>query len=307
MSNAFLRKAFASTATGSPRIVLIALADSADDEGKCHPGQRYLRVKTALSLSAIRAATSRLIQDGHITCKRGFDTNSKYILHPQIDSDSWAILTERLDWSAKNALLEKVGKNQKLLKKQKATNSNGTNDVIQNMDHLKTEKVIQNPNRSAPKYGSGCSTLQSRVIQNPDTNHNLSLTNSSQNPEEGESIESIDEASKKNPASKREILEIQKPIEVEQAIWDDYLTLRKAKRAGPLTKTALQIIQHDSKCAGISLEEALKYCIKKSWVGFEAEWYLNSKMRFTNVVKGPMNDTLRNSGFKANNSEDGVL
>lgn len=64
---------------------------------------------------------------------------------------------------------------------------------------------------------------------------------------------------------------IAKPAEVLQSVWDDFIALRKAKKA-PLSLTALQGIQRESDKAGISLEAALSMCCTRGWQSFRAEY-----------------------------------
>ena len=52
----------------------------------------------------------------------------------------------------------------------------------------------------------------------------------------------------------------------------DYIKVRKAKKAGDLTKTAFEGIEREAKIAGISTEDAVKICCERGWVGFKASW-----------------------------------
>ena len=61
------------------------------------------------------------------------------------------------------------------------------------------------------------------------------------------------------------------PDNVDQSIWNDYLSLRKAKKA-VLTKTALNGIIRESEKARMSLNDVLALCCERGWVGFKAEW-----------------------------------
>jgi len=62
--------------------------------------------------------------------------------------------------------------------------------------------------------------------------------------------------------------------EVDPQILNDYLKIRKAKKSGEFTETAFNAIKKDALRAGLSINEALSYCCKRSWVGFELSWYL---------------------------------
>jgi uncharacterized protein YdaU (DUF1376 family) len=64
---------------------------------------------------------------------------------------------------------------------------------------------------------------------------------------------------------------LEKPSEVSDQIWEDFLTLRKAKKA-PVNQTVLNLIKSQADKAGWSLESALSECVARGWVGFKADW-----------------------------------
>ncbi len=51
----------------------------------------------------------------------------------------------------------------------------------------------------------------------------------------------------------------------------DFKALRKAKKA-VITQTALDGIKREADKAGYTMEQALKTCCERGWVGFKAEW-----------------------------------
>jgi hypothetical protein len=61
------------------------------------------------------------------------------------------------------------------------------------------------------------------------------------------------------------------PVGVSPSIFKDYLKVRKAKKS-PWTPTALEGLQREAKKAGKSLEEVMRICCEKNWVGFNPEW-----------------------------------
>jgi uncharacterized protein YdaU (DUF1376 family) len=61
------------------------------------------------------------------------------------------------------------------------------------------------------------------------------------------------------------------PVGVTDSVWQDWLKLRKAKKAA-VTKTALDGIEREAGKAGISLQVALETCCERGWTGFKAEW-----------------------------------
>jgi hypothetical protein len=61
------------------------------------------------------------------------------------------------------------------------------------------------------------------------------------------------------------------PDGVTDIVWQDWLTLRKSKKAA-VTQTALNGIIKEAGKAGISLQTALETCCARGWTGFKAEW-----------------------------------
>jgi len=68
---------------------------------------------------------------------------------------------------------------------------------------------------------------------------------------------------------------IDKPDNVDNQVWQDYLLLRERKNA-PLTLTALQAIQDEAQKANIPLNDALKIAIQRGWTGISAEWLIQN-------------------------------
>jgi uncharacterized protein YdaU (DUF1376 family) len=61
------------------------------------------------------------------------------------------------------------------------------------------------------------------------------------------------------------------PFGVTDSVWQDWLKLRKAKKAA-VTQTALDGIQREADKAGVSLQVALETCCERNWTGFKADW-----------------------------------
>lgn len=72
----------------------------------------------------------------------------------------------------------------------------------------------------------------------------------------------------------------------------DYLTIRKAKKA-PLTKTALNAIKKQASNCGLTLNEAIAFCVVNNWIGFKADWYLNKQNNYST----PKTNTSKESFF----------
>ena len=64
---------------------------------------------------------------------------------------------------------------------------------------------------------------------------------------------------------------IERPDDVSEQVWNDFLLVRKAKRA-PLTQTALKRLRNEAEAAMMSLEEVIEECVLRGWQSFKAEW-----------------------------------
>ena len=58
---------------------------------------------------------------------------------------------------------------------------------------------------------------------------------------------------------------------VDEQLAADWLTVRRQKRA-PLTQTALDGLVREAMTAGIPVARAVRICVERGWVGFKAAW-----------------------------------
>ena len=61
------------------------------------------------------------------------------------------------------------------------------------------------------------------------------------------------------------------PDGVTDSVWNDFVTLRKSKKAA-ITDTAIKGITREALKANISLDSALRICCERGWSGFKADW-----------------------------------
>ena len=73
---------------------------------------------------------------------------------------------------------------------------------------------------------------------------------------------------------------ILKPDSVPEQVWNDFIKIRKAKKA-PLTQTALSGIEREAETAGWTLEDALTECVSRGWQGFKADLVQPKKTEIT--------------------------
>lgn len=67
------------------KLVLLALADNANDEGLCWPSVQTLERKCGMSESTVHRAISRLEEGGHVTVNQRPGRSSYYTVHPRQD------------------------------------------------------------------------------------------------------------------------------------------------------------------------------------------------------------------------------
>ena len=58
-------------------------------------------------------------------------------------------------------------------------------------------------------------------------------------------------------------------------LFSDYMAVRRAKKAGPLTTTAVNGLIREAEKAGKTLEEAVTICCERGWQSLKAEWLID--------------------------------
>jgi hypothetical protein len=61
------------------------------------------------------------------------------------------------------------------------------------------------------------------------------------------------------------------PIGVSDSVWQEFKSLRKAKKA-PITQRAVDALTKEANKAGWTLEKALEECVVRGWQAFKADW-----------------------------------
>lgn len=65
-------------------------------------------------------------------------------------------------------------------------------------------------------------------------------------------------------------------LKVDEKDADVWIDIRRQKRA-VFTENVIKLVQDECDLYGLEIKEAIKYCAKYGWQGFEYEWYLNKK------------------------------
>jgi hypothetical protein len=61
------------------------------------------------------------------------------------------------------------------------------------------------------------------------------------------------------------------PIGVSDSVWQEFKSLRKAKKA-PISQRAVDAISNEAKKINWTLEKALEECVVRGWQSFKADW-----------------------------------
>ena len=61
------------------------------------------------------------------------------------------------------------------------------------------------------------------------------------------------------------------PVGVSDSVWQEFKSLRKAKKA-PITQRAIDALTNEANKAGWTLEKALEECVVRGWQAFKADW-----------------------------------
>nr|DAK83249.1 MAG TPA: replisome organizer [Caudoviricetes sp.] len=75
------------------------------------------------------------------------------------------------------------------------------------------------------------------------------------------------------PKPKKEVKtqRLQKPEELTDEFWQDFLAYRKQKKA-PVTERVISLLRKEAKKAGWTLEEVINEMMVRNWTGFKADW-----------------------------------
>jgi len=68
------------------------------------------------------------------------------------------------------------------------------------------------------------------------------------------------------------------PEGVAESVWNDFVALRKAKKAA-ITNTAIAGLQREAVKAGMTMEQVLRTCCERGWVGFKSDWMIGQAVR----------------------------
>lgn len=88
-----------------------------------------------------------------------------------------------------------------------------------------------------------------------------------------EQVGSVSKKERVEPKPKKEVKtqSLQKPEELTDEFWQDFLSYRKQKKA-PVTERVVSLLRKEAKTAGWKLEEVINEMMVRNWTGFKADW-----------------------------------
>ena len=272
MSEVFER----SKTQGNARLVLLSLADTCSDEGVCFPSIKTIAKKANISEETTRKFLHAFEKIGLVEAEERFSpvgrrTSNTYKLNLNKVGDDE--LTKDVIYLAipKSKHRTSDGMNQFTPSPSNPVHTTRPmNQFIPSiMNHHKEPKI--EPSRES----SAMASHSSEVVTQP----NLFPTNPSEANASGSANAKLNSADGNGttppiplaPPRTKKLFLVARPNGVSEQVWNDFIALRKAKRA-PLSATALSVIAKEAEKAAMHIEEALTECVTRGWQSFKAEW-----------------------------------
>ena len=235
---------------GNPvrKLVLLKLADQANDNGECWPS--YKTIAEAAECSRRSAVT-------HIDWleKHGF---------------LW-IEERRLDGNRNLTNVYHL-----TLGKGKLENGGGSENPA-----LGGETVALGGSENPALGGETVALGGSENPAPKPVNNNQSMNHINTTPDKAD-VEKPAKAKKTSVKWEQEALVALMARGVDEQLAKDYIAVRKDKGAKTLTETALNGLEREAVKAGLNLSQALIKCCERNWVGFDADWILGSIQKRSN-------------------------
>lgn len=81
-----------------------------------------------------------------------------------------------------------------------------------------------------------------------------------------------------NQEPNKKATKVATPEGVSVDVWNDFVALRKAKKA-TITNTAIAGLQREAIKANLTLEQVMSVCCERGWAGFKADWMVGQAIR----------------------------
>lgn len=271
-----------------PKLVLLALADYANDDGVCWPGFDALVEKTSMSRSAVIEAIKALTEAGLVAVEKRADANgyrasNRYHLntanvrnpdlgHAKVqDSDSGE--SKVRNPNVRNPDSGTAGGNAISANPQQATVS----AKVRNLDVGRTK--VRKTNVGNPDLGASKVRNPDAKVRNPDPNLQLEPSARDTSSPNGDSVSAC-------AALDLSVL----PADLSPAVWADWCRHRKAKKAPVNTQTVVNAIARELEEArgyGWLPDAALAEAMAAGWQGVKADWLANRGKQKESPMRAP--------------------
>ena len=131
--------------------------------------------------------------------------------------------------------------------------------------YTRTEKNEKQPEVAESFAGRVCE--KPAFLKNEAIEEELPL----EEPKEQETSVSKKETVEPKPKREAKVQRLQKPEELTDEFWQDFLAYRKQKKA-PVTERVVSLLRKEAKTAGWKLEEVINEMMIRNWTGFKADW-----------------------------------
>ena len=131
--------------------------------------------------------------------------------------------------------------------------------------YTRTEKSEKHPEVSETFAGRECEkpvSLRTEAIE-----EELPLEEPKEQVSSASKKETVESQAKREAKAQR----LQKPEELTDEFWQDFLSYRKQKKA-PVTERVVSLLRKEAKTAGWKLEEVINEMMVRNWTGFKADW-----------------------------------
>ncbi|MDI1277295.1 helix-turn-helix domain-containing protein [Methylobacter sp.] len=228
-------------------LVILALADAANDEGFCYPGYESLIEKTKLARATL-AKTLGILEGAGIFEKKphsNIGEGRKVNTYQLLFNESWFHVVTNPPKSSRFELIESI--RLELIGKIKELRENQKRPISSNLSHRKVQPsdTISSIREHEPSIKPSLKQPSLKDIASPKKAHERKKTETAN--------------------------EILAEFGITGQLADDFIAHRKAKKAS-ITATALNGFQREADKAGISIVAAITISIERGWQGFNAGW-----------------------------------
>lgn len=233
MSIALMSRVWSLPLPSTPKLVLLSLADQANDAGYCWPSIATICTRTSLGKTTVLENMRWLEEGRFLTVHRRAGVNNTYTLTVE----------------AGIAQLETSPAAEPVREPHQSANRTGPVGAP-------VRQVNQSASRTGPAAAPTRPPSEPVPVRLPDPNRHITV---------------IEPPEKKKTRARKALEHVPRPDDVPEQLWSDYLKVREAKKA-VLTETALAGLRNEAGKAGMSLAEVLAECCQRNWIGFKQAW-----------------------------------